>query len=229
MARSALLSAMAALTIVLPLSGGVLPGNGTYVAAQVEPAEEDLTALYPSTLEALLAPPTEVSDEADPRLAAEPAAESRALLLSSRADDRGPLPGCDGSTRPAGSNGMLRTADLCLLWDGKNRLRADAAVALAELNQSFRARFQRNLCITDSYRTLAAQRALKATKPGLSAVPGRSNHGWGLAIDLCSSETKGAGWAWLQENAHVYGWVNPAWARAGGRGPYEPWHWEYVG
>jgi hypothetical protein len=26
----------------------------------------------------------------------------------------------------------------------------------------------------------------------------------------------------------VFGWENPAWARPGGSGPYERWHWEYT-
>ena len=33
---------------------------------------------------------------------------------------------------------------------------------------------------------------------------------------------------WLKENAPDFGWDNPDWARSGGSGPYEPWHWEYV-
>jgi D-alanyl-D-alanine carboxypeptidase len=35
-------------------------------------------------------------------------------------------------------------------------------------------------------------------------------------------------YAWLLENAPAFGWDNPAWARKGGSGPYEPWHFEYV-
>ena len=43
----------------------------------------------------------------------------------------------------------------------------------------------RPICITDSYRTYASQVRLYGQKPALAAVPGTSNHGWGLAVDLC--------------------------------------------
>ena len=26
----------------------------------------------------------------------------------------------------------------------------------------------------------------------------------------------------------VFGWSNPAWARRGGGGTFEPWHWEFT-
>jgi len=26
----------------------------------------------------------------------------------------------------------------------------------------------------------------------------------------------------------MFDWDNPAWARTGRGGPFEPWHWEYV-
>ena len=32
---------------------------------------------------------------------------------------------------------------------------------------------------------------------------------------------------WLSGNGPTFGWDNPAWARRGGSGPYEPWHWEF--
>ena len=65
---------------------------------------------------------------------------------------------------------------------------------------------------------------------GLAATPGTSEHRWGLAVDLCDGVQKGSGsrFQWLRDNAPAYGWDNPDWARNGGSGPYEPWHWEYV-
>ena len=65
-----------------------------------------------------------------------------------------------------------------------------------------------------------------------TARPGNSNHGWGRAIDVtsrgwllsCRSET----FRWLQQNAHLYGWVDPGWAQCG-REKQEPWHWEWAG
>ncbi|MEK8226019.1 D-alanyl-D-alanine carboxypeptidase family protein [Oerskovia sp. M15] len=69
--------------------------------------------------------------------------------------------------------------------------------------------------------------------PGREAGPGcrsrTSNHGWGLAIDLTSpaSNPGSAQYRWLRNNAPLYGWDNPAWARSNGSKP-EPWHFEYA-
>jgi zinc D-Ala-D-Ala carboxypeptidase len=218
--RMALLSALMGITVILPLTGNVSPGNGTFVAG-ASAAE----AALPATLDVLLN--STVTTVPPPAIALSAATATRAEIAASRSEERDPLPGCDGTVRAAGANGQLVTADLCTLWDGQ-QLRGDAASSLAELDQAFKARFGRDLCLTDAYRTLSEQRGLKATKGGLAAIPGRSNHGWGLAIDLCSNETSGAGWTWLKENGAIYGWENPAWALSGGSGPHEPWHWEYV-
>lgn len=220
-ARLAVLSALAGITVVLPLTNNVLPGNGTFVAG-ASAAAVDL----PATVSVLTG--VAVRTVPPPAIAASTATATRAEIAASRSEVRQPLPGCDGSARPPGANGQLETKDLCTLWDGKSQLRGDAASSLAELDLAFRARFGHDLCLTASYRTLAEQRILKATKGGLAAVPGRSNHGWGLAVDFCSNETSGPGWTWLKENGAIYGWANPAWALSGGSGPHEPWHWEYT-
>ncbi|HEX7099391.1 MAG TPA: M15 family metallopeptidase [Acidimicrobiia bacterium] len=64
------------------------------------------------------------------------------------------------------------------------------------------------------------------------ARPGRSNHGWGRAIDFGNGRRVlscgDAAFAWLQENASRFGWVHPSWARCG-RSTQEPWHWEWGG
>lgn len=219
--RVALLCALAGITVVLPLTSNVSPGNGTFVAG-AQAAEANL----PATVEALTS--AAVGTVPPPAIAATAATATRAEIAASRSEDRDPLPGCDGAARPAGANGQLKTSDLCTLWDGKLQLRGDAASSLAELNLAFRARFGHDLCLESGYRTLVEQRVLKAHKGGLAAVPGRSNHGWGLAVDLCASETRGAGWTWIKENGAIYGWANPAWALSGGSGPHEPWHWEYT-
>lgn len=64
------------------------------------------------------------------------------------------------------------------------------------------------------------------------AMAGRSNHGWGRAVDFgtgrrvlsCSDAT----FSWLQENAGRFGWVHPGWAHCGSA-TREPWHWEWGG
>lgn len=217
--RTLLLTVLAGATIGVPLASAGSAGTGSAVdmAAAAAP-------VGPSALKVLSSASVD-----RPPVPASVLAPIRGARLVSRAVERSPLPGCDSEARPAGANGLIPSVDLCPLWDLEHMLRGDAAVALSELNRTFRARFGRDLCVTDSYRSLEAQRHVARTKPGLAAVPGRSNHGWGLAIDLCSSETGDPTvMGWLGANGPAYGWDNPHWARRGGSGPYEPWHWEYV-
>ncbi|WP_249382850.1 D-alanyl-D-alanine carboxypeptidase family protein [Actinotalea sp. K2] len=219
--RAVLLGALASATIVVPVVSAGSAQDASQ-GAGVEMAQ----AGVPTTYEVLAS--TEQQTTPTSLLAAVPGA-TRVSDTVSRSVERDPLPGCDGEPRSTGSNGQIPSSDLCQLWDPAHSLRGDAAVAISELNLGYRAAFGRDLCLTDSYRTLASQRRLASTKPGLAATPGRSNHGWGLAVDLCGSEHRTtATWNWLNENAPVYGWDNPNWARRGGSGPYEPWHWEYV-
>jgi hypothetical protein len=126
-------------------------------------------------------------------------------------------------------NGQIPSSVLCDLgWAPDQLLRCDAAVELEDLNDAFRAEFGRNLDVTDGYRSYAEQLSVAASKGGLAAVPGTSNHGWGQAVDLSGGiESFGtAEHAWMVANAGEYGWKHPAWAQAGGSKP-EAWHWEY--
>jgi LAS superfamily LD-carboxypeptidase LdcB len=96
------------------------------------------------------------------------------------------------------------------------------------MSAAYQAAFGSPLCITDSYRSFAAQVDAHLRKPRITAVPGTSNHGWGLAVDLCGGINVfgTAQTAWMQLNAGHFGWVHPDWAQARGQNP-EPWHWEY--
>jgi zinc D-Ala-D-Ala carboxypeptidase len=149
----------------------------------------------------------------------------------SRAKERAEMPGCrDKDIDVDYANGRIPAGELCVLpWAPKHRLRADAAVALAKLNVAYNERFDKDLCITDSYRSLGSQISLASRKPGLAARPGSSEHGWGLAVDLCDGgDVDGTPeHNWLLKNAPAMGWDNPAWARPNGSKP-EAWHWEYV-
>jgi zinc D-Ala-D-Ala carboxypeptidase len=138
---------------------------------------------------------------------------------------------CDGKppTREY-ANGRIPLRELCRLpFDKRHRLRADAAVAFDRLNTAFQARFGDELCLTDSYRSYASQVSVAARKPALAARPGTSEHGWGLAADLCEgAAVPGARQhVWLLAHAPAFGWDNPKWARPNGSRP-EAWHWEYV-
>ena len=57
-------------------------------------------------------------------------------------------------------------------------------------------------------------------------MPGKSNHGWGLALDLgCGVQDYGSvQFNWLKQHGARFGWVHPSWAE---HSPFEPWHWEY--
>ncbi|MGK2874399.1 MAG: M15 family metallopeptidase [Nocardioides sp.] len=152
----------------------------------------------------------------------------------SRAAAQPPLPDwlatCD--TTPAETsepNGLIADSNLCELPADGLHLRGDAAQAWWRLSESYHREFDEPLCLTDAYRSLDAQQRLSAAKPGLAARPGTSNHGWGVAIDLCGgAESFGtAEYTWLLANATDTGWTNPTWAQQGGSKP-EPWHWEYT-
>ena len=126
-------------------------------------------------------------------------------------------------------NGMIPTTELCGLKAAPGHLlRCDAARAFDALSMAYQAKHGSALCLTDSYRTFAVQVATFAKKPNLAAVPGTSNHGWGLAVDLCGGpDSFGTPeHAWMKEHAPKFGWVHPEWAAQGGSRP-EPWHWEF--
>jgi zinc D-Ala-D-Ala carboxypeptidase len=129
------------------------------------------------------------------------------------------------------ANGKIPSDVMCeLSFASGEMLRCDAAAQLERLDVAYRAKFGGHLSITDSYRSYESQVATKAAKGYLAAVPGYSNHGWGVAVDLSDGvESFGtAQYEWLRANAPEFGWDNPGWARSGGSKP-EAWHWEYKG
>jgi len=75
--------------------------------------------------------------------------------------------------------------------------------------------------ITDSYRSYEDQVDIAARKGiygqgGWAAVPGTSNHGWGMALDL---DLDDGAQAWMRDNGWRYGFFEDV--------PGEPWHWTY--
>ena len=164
-------------------------------------------------------------------------AEAEQLRLAALAgawkDNRitGAVGDCKGLPTESYSNGLIPAEALCPVWASPgHRLRADAAFAFSTLSQAYAAEFGTPICITDSYRTLQEQIAVRAAKPTLAAVPGTSNHGWGTAVDLCGGiQTFGsAQHVWMRQNAPLHGWYHPSWAQQTGSKP-EAWHWEYGG
>jgi len=110
------------------------------------------------------------------------------------------------------------------------RLRPQPAAAFDAMSLAYARSPGTPLCVTDSYRSYAAQVDLFRRKPSLAATPGTSNHGLGRAVDMCGGvESFGSpAHRWMQAHAGEFGWVHPSWAEPGGSRP-EPWHWEYVG
>jgi GH25 family lysozyme M1 (1,4-beta-N-acetylmuramidase) len=106
--------------------------------------------------------------------------------------------------------GMYLQADAAATWQ-----RMDAACPYA-------------LSINEAYRDLATQQYYWNRYinhlPGwtVAAVPGTSNHGRGMAVDI--NEYNGSAFDWLRSNAGNFGW---SWAT--GQASGERWHWEYVG
>ncbi len=147
-----------------------------------------------------------------------------------RSAERGPIGGCAGTApKSEYGNGQIPSDELCAVpFAQGHKLRGDAAVQLIRLNAAYKAKFGEDLCLTDSYRSLSSQYSLAARKPGLAAKPGTSEHGLGLAIDMCDGpdQVGSTRRSWFLDNAPDYGWENPAWAQPGGSRP-EPWHWEF--
>lgn len=117
-------------------------------------------------------------------------------------------------------NGAVPAAALAPVGDTEHRLWAPAANGLSALMDDAAAEGI-DIGITDSYRPLAVQERLAREKGlysqgGLAAVPGTSNHGWGVATDL---DLDGPALEWMRENGWRYGFVEDV--------PREPWHWTY--
>jgi cell wall-associated NlpC family hydrolase len=139
-----------------------------------------------------------------------------------------PAPGPISPAWGGYANGQIPGEALCALGVARHALRCDAAVSYARMSSAFGSAFGSPLCITDSYRSYASQVSAFHRKPGLAAVPGTSNHGWALAVDLCGGINIAGSqqWTWMTANAGRFGFVQPEWARPGNEKP-EPWHWEF--
>ncbi|MCA1712262.1 MAG: M15 family metallopeptidase [Actinobacteria bacterium] len=138
---------------------------------------------------------------------------------------------CFGEPAEGYANGFMPDSALCPLWQAPGeRLRSDAANAFNRMSRARAASTGGALCVTDAYRSYSGQVAVYRNKPSLAATPGTSEHGWGLATDLCGgAENFGSeAYRWMQDNAGRFGFNHPAWAEPSGSMP-EPWHWEYVG
>ncbi|MGY1913885.1 NlpC/P60 family protein [Blastococcus sp. SYSU DS0973] len=126
-------------------------------------------------------------------------------------------PSYDGARAWGGyPNGFIPPSAMCPLGVGGHSLRCDAAAAYRAMSSAYAADLGAPLCITDSYRTYAGQVRLYGEKPALAAVPGTSNHGWGLAVDLCGGvQSFGTRqYSWMVANAGRFGFLHPTSGRS---------------
>jgi LAS superfamily LD-carboxypeptidase LdcB len=134
-------------------------------------------------------------------------------------------PGSYGSLAPPPElvqygNGTVPSSALAPVADTGHRLWAPAANGLTAMIEDAAAE-DITIGITDSYRPIEVQERLAREKGlynqgGLAAVPGTSNHGWGVATDL---DLDAPAIEWMRTNAWRYGFVEDV--------PREPWHWTY--
>lgn len=117
-------------------------------------------------------------------------------------------------------NGRLPKFVLARIPGGE--LRRDAAKAFNAMNHESVARFGVTLHPTgprSSYRTLGEQQQLyalwKSGRGATAAIPGTSNHGWGLAVDFATPRMREI----VDQIGAKYGWAKK-WSDA----PGEWWH-----
>lgn len=118
-------------------------------------------------------------------------------------------------------NGQIPAGVLEPIGQGGHRLWGPAAASWRSLVDAAAADGI-DLRITDSYRSYDQQVDLVRRKGlysegGYGAVPGTSNHGWGLAVD--ADVTNERTLSWMRANAYRFGFVEAV--------PREPWHWEF--
>ena len=118
---------------------------------------------------------------------------------------------------------------------GSGLLRREARDALAELSVDFYKKFRKNIVVNSAYRDFSSQENIANKTPecvqtGFCAIPGRSEHQLGLAVDIFGLSNYGAQYTWFRHNAHKYGFTQ-SYQKGREVDGYavEPWHWRYVG
>jgi cell wall-associated NlpC family hydrolase len=197
---------------------GIHVGDGDVVGASAAGYQVGVRSIAAGSMAVRV--PLAAPADANPALPADPTTGACGATL--------PEPGPTTPQWGGWANGRIPAEALCKLAASGHALRCDAAASYAQLDAAYTAEFGTPLRITDSYRAFGAQVAAYYSKPALAAVPGTSNHGWALAVDL-GGGVNVAGtpqWTWMTANAARFGFVQPDWAGPGGEKP-EPWHWEY--
>lgn len=126
-------------------------------------------------------------------------------------------------------NGLLDSS-LLQLTSGGRKLSTPAALSYERLDTVFERRFGKTLLFGDGwtgYRSLEQQVVLydQLGYPK-AAIPGTSNHGYGLAADFASGVNiyGSVEWRWMNTEGRTHGWV----PLNEGNLKFEPWHWVYT-
>lgn len=122
-------------------------------------------------------------------------------------------------------NGELPDSVLVAIpWSKYKRVNIDILYSLELMGTAFKARFGRYPFIISAYRTKAHQQILfdKYGYPRAN-YPGKSDHGWGTALDIYGGveELNSPEWRWMSTIGRTFGFrplneKNKA---------FEPWHW----
>jgi len=152
-----------------------------------------------------------------------------------------------GAKKPDGPNGAIPSNALKTLNGGSygsGELHIEAALFLSKfLTQAKKDGV--SFSISSWYRPYENQvKCWNELEAGKAAVPGHSNHGWGIAIDVRDLYRAVAGsiqvspnatvrnnntlYKYFAKNAPNYGWYNPS-TLCDNNKPEEVWHWEYHG
>jgi len=189
---------------------------------ELENAQADQVGRAAGLRGALLRSDNSIARAADRRLAEALQGQDFALLMVGSAN-------CGKDTK-AYPNGYMPPSALCPLYAAPGEsLRRDAAMAFNAMSNAYQHDTGSALCVADGYRPYAEQVAVHILRPKMTATPGTSKHGLGIAVDLCGGVQNFAAPAhlWMQRHAPLYGWFHPAWAEPTGVTP-EPWHWEFA-
>lgn len=128
------------------------------------------------------------------------------------------------------SNGQLPDELLCTIpWAPEDRILCAALPNLTRMSEAFKAEFGTDIPILDGYRPLSEQITVHHRDPNWTAIPGTSNHGWGLAVDLgwdTFREWEAPEVKWMLENGYKFGWRLPQALSQDSDRP-EPWHYEF--
>lgn len=126
---------------------------------------------------------------------------------------------------PGGQLHYLAAAAWLALIDAAAKAKVELApTSSADTYRTYEVQLKTFKARYDTTKRLSKPRAFEGKlhwlKPGkaAAAVPGTSNHGWGLAVDVANIGSHKL--EWLTAHAHEFGW---SWEL-----PTEPWHLRYI-